>query len=49
VFTPLEVLLQADALIAAVLHRQYRDMPIDDLQSKLQPAEIFVDAKSVYA
>ncbi len=46
--TPWEGLPQADALIAAVSHRQYQDMPLDDLQSKLQPTGVFVDVKSAY-
>lgn len=49
VLTPLEALPQADALIAAVSHRQYRDMPLDDIQSKLRPAGVFADVKSVYS
>jgi UDP-N-acetyl-D-galactosamine dehydrogenase len=46
--TPWEALPQADALIAAVSHRQYQDMPLADLQSKLRPAGVFVDVKSAY-
>jgi UDP-N-acetyl-D-galactosamine dehydrogenase len=48
VLTPWEGLPQADALIAAVSHRQYQNMPLDDLQSKLQPTGVFVDVKSAY-
>jgi UDP-N-acetyl-D-galactosamine dehydrogenase len=46
--TPLKALPQADALIAAVPLRRYPGMPIDDLQSKLRPADVFVDVKPVY-
>ncbi|MCG9101366.1 nucleotide sugar dehydrogenase [Laribacter hongkongensis] len=46
--TPWEALPQTDALIAAVSHRQYMDMPLDDLQSKLRSAGVFVDVKSAY-
>lgn len=48
VLTPWEALPQADALIAAVSHQQYQDMPLDELQSKLQPIGVFVDVKSAY-
>jgi UDP-N-acetyl-D-galactosamine dehydrogenase len=46
--TPWEALPQAEALIAAVSHRQYQDMHLDDLHSKLRPAGVFVDVKSAY-
>ena len=43
-----EVLPQADALVVAVAHRQYLDMPIEDLQTKLKPGGVFVDVRSAY-
>ena len=43
-----EALPQADALVAAVAHRQYLDMPLEELLAKLKPAGVFVDVKSVY-
>lgn len=39
---------QAEALIAAVSHRQYLDMPLGTLLEKLKPAGVFVDVKSNY-
>ncbi len=47
--TPWEALPQADALIAAVSHRQYLDRPLDTLLAKLKPAGVFVDVKSAYS
>ena len=46
--TPWEELPLAEALVAAVSHRQYKDMPLGDLLSKLRPAGVFVDVKSAY-
>jgi UDP-N-acetyl-D-galactosamine dehydrogenase len=43
-----EKLPEADALVAAVSHRHYLDMPITDLLSKLGPTRVFVDVKSAY-
>ncbi|OGS92169.1 MAG: GDP-mannose dehydrogenase [Gallionellales bacterium GWA2_60_18] len=37
---------QADALVAAVAHTEYRAMPQDRLLSKLKPGGVFVDVKS---
>lgn len=39
---------QADAMIAAVPHRQYLAMPLDSLLGKLGPGGVFVDVKSSY-
>ena len=39
---------QVDALVAAVSHRQYLEMPLYDLLAKLKPTGVFVDVKSVY-
>lgn len=46
--TPWETLPRADALVAAVSHRQYLDMNPNDLLGKLRPAGVFVDVKSAY-
>ncbi len=46
--TPWEQLPQADALIAAVAHRQYMEMPLDDLLAKLKTTGVFVDVKAAY-
>jgi UDP-N-acetyl-D-galactosamine dehydrogenase len=43
-----EKLPQVDAVVAAVSHQYYFDMPINDLLAKLKPAGIFVDVKSCY-
>jgi UDP-N-acetyl-D-galactosamine dehydrogenase len=47
--TPWEVLPQADALIAAVSHRHYLDMCLEDLLSKVKPTGVFIDVKSAYS
>ena len=46
--TPWEELPEADALIAAVSHRQYLDMPIAELLTKLKPNGVFLDIKAAY-
>lgn len=46
VFTPWEALLQADARIAALSHKQYWDMFLNDLQPKLLSAGISIDVSS---
>lgn len=46
--TPWEQLPNADALIAAVTHRQYLAMPMDELMGKLKPDGVFVDIKSAF-
>ncbi len=43
-----ENLPQAGAIVAAVSHHQYLEMPIDRLLTKLQPAGVFIDVKSAY-
>jgi len=43
-----EELPQADAIVAAVSHRQYLDMPLAALLAKLKPGAVFVDIKSAY-
>lgn len=47
--TSWEKLPQADALVAAVSHRGYLDMPLGELLSKVQPTGVFVDVKSAYS
>jgi len=44
-----EELPQALAFVAAVSHRQYHDMPISDLLTKLLPGWVFVNVKSAYS
>ena len=39
---------QADAIVAAVSHREYLAMPQADLLAKLKPGGLFVDVKSAY-
>jgi len=46
--TPWEALPQADALVAAVSHRQYLDMPVDAILALVRPGGVFVDVKSAY-
>jgi UDP-N-acetyl-D-galactosamine dehydrogenase len=38
----------ADAIVAAVAHREYLAMPLTDLLGRLRPAGVFVDVKSAY-
>jgi UDP-N-acetyl-D-galactosamine dehydrogenase len=38
----------ADAIVAAVAHRQYLAMPLGDIVGKLKPGGLFVDVKSAY-
>jgi len=45
---PWEELPLADAMVAAVSHRQYWDTPLDELLGKLKSAGVFVDIKSAY-
>ena len=40
---------QAEALVAAVAHRDYLDQSIDNLLNKLQPGGVFIDVKSAYS
>ena len=46
--TPWENLPQADAIVVAVSHRQYLDMPLTKLLKKAKPNAVFVDVKSTY-
>ena len=39
---------QAAAVVAAVSHQAFLDMPVERLTSKLQPAGVFADVKSCY-
>ncbi|MDG1143118.1 MAG: nucleotide sugar dehydrogenase [Burkholderiales bacterium] len=43
-----ETLPKADALVVAVAHQHYLDMPIKILQTKLKSGGLFVDLKSTY-
>lgn len=45
---PWEALPIGDAIVAAVSHRQYQDMALDDLLLKLKPSGVFIDVKSAY-
>lgn len=38
----------ADAIVAAVVHREYLEMPLEGLLEKLKPGGVFVDVKSAY-
>jgi UDP-N-acetyl-D-glucosamine/UDP-N-acetyl-D-galactosamine dehydrogenase len=38
----------ADAIVAAVSHTEYLDMPLNDLLSKLNSGGVFMDVKSAY-
>lgn len=47
--TPWEQLpAQADAIVAAVSHKEYLAMPLQSLSGKLKPGALFVDVKSAY-
>ncbi len=48
ILTPWDALPQADAIVAAVSHRQYLEQPLGDLLAKLKPSGVFVDVKSAY-
>jgi UDP-N-acetyl-D-galactosamine dehydrogenase len=39
---------QADAIVAAVSHREYLAMPLTDILAKLRPRGVFSDVKSAY-
>ena len=39
---------RVDALVAAVSHRQYLDLPLSELLSLLKPGGVFTDIKSAY-
>jgi UDP-N-acetyl-D-galactosamine dehydrogenase len=38
----------ADAIVAAVSHKEYMDMPLADLTSRLRKGGVFTDVKSAY-
>ncbi|MBI4995606.1 MAG: nucleotide sugar dehydrogenase, partial [Rhodocyclales bacterium] len=38
----------ADAVVAAVAHREYLGMPLSDILARLKPGGLFVDVKSAY-
>jgi UDP-N-acetyl-D-galactosamine dehydrogenase len=38
----------ADAIVAAVSHKEYLAMPLAELTGKLKPQGVFVDVKSAY-
>jgi UDP-N-acetyl-D-galactosamine dehydrogenase len=38
----------ADAIVAAVSHRQYLDLPLETMLARLKPGGVFVDVKSAY-
>jgi UDP-N-acetyl-D-galactosamine dehydrogenase len=40
--------LQADALVVAVSHQEYLDMPIENLLDKIKNGGVFVDVKSAF-
>jgi UDP-N-acetyl-D-galactosamine dehydrogenase len=46
--TAWEQLPQADALVVAVSHRYYLDLPLVELTGKLKPDGVFVDVKSAW-
>ncbi|MCV2218880.1 nucleotide sugar dehydrogenase [Thauera sp. Sel9] len=43
-----DTLPQAQAIVAAVAHQQYLDMPVTGLLQKLSPGGVFSDVKSAY-
>ena len=45
---PWEELPEADALVAAVAHKHYLAMPLEELLRKVRSAGLFVDVKSVH-
>lgn len=46
--TPWQELPAADALVAAVSHREYLSLPLAEILSKLKPGGVFIDVKSAY-
>ncbi len=46
--TPWAALPRAAAIVAAVSHQEYLQMPLDELLSKLSPGGVFADVKSSY-
>jgi UDP-N-acetyl-D-galactosamine dehydrogenase len=43
--TPWDTLPQADAIVAAVAHREFGQRPLDDMVAKLVPGGIYMDVK----
>jgi UDP-N-acetyl-D-galactosamine dehydrogenase len=39
---------RADAVVAAVAHREYADLGVDELGKKLVPGGIIIDVKSAF-
>ncbi len=46
--TPWDELPRSAAVVAAVAHRHYRDMPVADLTAKLAPGGLFADVKGAF-
>lgn len=46
--TTWELLPTADAVVAAVSHKQYLEMSVNEILTKLKPGGVFVDVKSAY-
>jgi UDP-N-acetyl-D-galactosamine dehydrogenase len=44
--TPWETLPRADALVAAVAHREFKQRPVADFVAKMAPNGLYVDVKS---
>lgn len=47
--TPWDQLPVADAIVAAVSHKEYMAMPLNDLMGKLKAGGVFIDVKSAYS
>ncbi len=45
---PWDQLPQAEALVAAEPHKQYKDMSLADLTAKLKAGGVFTDVKTAY-
>ena len=46
--TPWDQLPQASAMVAAVAHREYREMPLSELTARLAPGGVFADVKCAF-
>jgi UDP-N-acetyl-D-galactosamine dehydrogenase len=46
--TPWDSLAKADALIVAVAHQHYLDLPLQELLNKVKSKGVFVDVKSQF-
>jgi UDP-N-acetyl-D-galactosamine dehydrogenase len=46
--TPWSDLPKADAIVAAVSHREFMAMPVNELTSKLLPSGVFIDVKAAF-